>query len=334
MMLRPIRLSALCSIIALLSLVGCLQIETRVQIHEDASITVTERMQFSRRLIDLAAQSEDAAGVLAMLERKAVEARVEHMGEGAELVSHEIRDGEQGSKESVAVFTLPHINNFRYVSPYLARENYPNHTMLQCELFPVYEGRSGHRRAGVIGVRFTPVSSERRRGDDDTPAPTPQELQIYRDLQPVFQDMMQGLRLRLVFESYAPIRFGSIYYRYRGRGGDTKEYDLIDFSCEDLDRHGYEFLANEEIMIELLRRQFGGSNLTATTGQHGDNLTVPVFHPTGIPPVYFPPSRHLFDEHFEGRTLQFIQRRGGPRDADFDEIGYQPRTADSDDGDD
>ncbi len=326
-MMRSIRMSAL--FITVLSLAGCLQIETRIRLHEDGRITVTERMQFSRRLIDLAAQSEDAAGVLAMLERKAVEARVERMGEGAELVSHEVRDGEQGSRESVSVITLPHINNFRYVSPYLSNHNYPNHTMLECRMFPVYESTWYGRVAGQVGVTFRPATSERGSGDEDVTPPTPADLQIYRDLQPVFQDMMQGLRFRLVFESYAPLRFRQ-YYRYRGMGADTREYDLIDFSADDLDRHGYEFLANEEIMLELLRMRFDGGNLTSTTETHASNQTVPVYHPRGIAEIYFRPSRHFFDEHFQGKTLQFTDRQGGPREARFEEVGFQPRTSEED----
>ena len=35
---------------------GCLQIETRIKLHEDGSATITERLQFSKRLLDQSAQ--------------------------------------------------------------------------------------------------------------------------------------------------------------------------------------------------------------------------------------------------------------------------------------
>ncbi|MFO7898375.1 MAG: hypothetical protein R6V58_04865, partial [Planctomycetota bacterium] len=254
--------------------------------------------------------------------------RVQQMGEGAKLVSHKIRDAEKGAKESVSVIEVPHINNFRYVSPYLARYNYPKHNVLKCHMFPVYETTWYGRIAGQVAVKFQPASSERppRRKKDEPPpkGPTPVDLQVYRDLQPVFQDMMKGLQLRLVFESYAPLRFRQ-YYRYRGQRAGTKEYDLIDFSADDLDRHGFEFLGNEEIMLELLRLKLGGGDIQATTKGHAGNLTVPVYHPSGIPEVYFRPSRRFFDKHLKGKTLKFTKRQGGPRKADFKQIGYHPK---------
>jgi hypothetical protein len=324
-MLRRIILGAVCFLSGLTA--GCLQVETRIKLNENGSVTVTERLQFSKRLIDLADKSKDAKSILALLEREAVEKRVKRMGEGAKLVSHKVREAEGSSRESISVITLPHINNLRYVSPYLAKYKYPKHPMLKCRMGPVYKsGWRGHR-PGEVSVRFTPASGERppRRPKDWKPpkGPTPLDTQVYRDLQPMFKDMLKGLKLRLVFESYAPLRFQH-YYRYRGARAGTREYDLIDFSAKDLDAYGGEFLANEEIMLELLRMRLGGGNITRTTKGHAGNLTLPVYHPHGTPEIWFRPSRHFFDKHFVGKTLHFTERQGGPRKADWKRDGYHP----------
>ena len=41
--------------------------------------------------------------------------------------------------------------------------------------------------------------------------------------------------------------------------------------------------------------------------------------------IYFKPSPALFKNLFEGKTLNFGERNGGKRAANFDEIGYKPK---------
>ena len=90
-----------------------------------------------------------------------------------------------------------------------------------------------------------------------------------------------------------------------------------------LDNHGFSFLENEEVMLELLRGQVDGPNLLEHVRAHGTNLTLPVYHPGGVPEIYFRPSRTLFDAYFADKTLTFDPRRGTPRKADFKIDGWR-----------
>jgi hypothetical protein len=324
---RLVRLSA--AAVLVLAAAGCLQVETRVKVNEDGSATITERVRFSRRLLDLARMRKGGADLESYLGKAHVLGRVGQMGDGAKLVSHEIRNAEGGARECVSVIQIPDLNNLRYVSPFLDHYRYPKHTVLEFSLTPCYKSPHYGLWPGEMAVRVSPATSERapRRpeGQEAPPPTTPAEHQVFRDLRPIFRDMLQGFKLRLVVESYAPIGMARGYYYYRGQRSATREYDLIDFSAEDLDRFGYDFLTNEEIMLELLRFQMAGDDLMATVKQHPNNPNVPVYHTHGIPPITFRPSRALFDRHFKGKQLMFDERRGGPRMADYDEIGLQER---------
>ena len=303
---------------------GCLQIETRVRLHEDGSATITERLQLSQRLLEMSREGKSPIDVTSYLAKEAALERMKHMGKGVEFVRHEARDAEQGAKESVSVYRIAHINDFRYMSPYLATLKYPKHNAVKFTMFPIYESTWYGRIAGQMGVTVKPVSTERRRKDEGLPPePTPLERQTIRELRLAFGDMMQDLHVRLTFESYGSLRFRQ-YYRFRGGRGGTKEYDLIDFSGKDLDKYGYRFLLNEEIMVELLEGKVGGANVKEHVAGHAENLTVPVYHPGGTPEIYFRPSRFLFDKHFKGKTLKFDKRAGGPRKANFKEVGHRP----------
>ncbi len=310
-------------VLPLLGLIGtgCLQVDTRVKVEMDGSATITERVRFSRRLLDLARMHKGGTSLEEHLSKPRVLARVKQMGKGAELVSHAVRHAEKGSRECVSVIKIPDLSDLRYVSPFLGQGNYPKHTVLTFKLRPCYKSPGYGLWPGQM---YVAVSSGR---SGDAPkggtSPTPADLQVFRDLQPVFGDMLEGFRLRLVVESYAPIGMARGYYYYRGQMAATKEYDLIDLSSKNLDKHGFAFIENEEIMLELLRFQLSGGDLMATIRQHPKNMTVPVYHPNGIPAITFRPSRALFERHFKGKTLLFDKRRGGPRTANYKEIGLQ-----------
>ena len=303
---------------------GCLEIETRIKLAEDGSATITERLRFSRSLLELSATDGAAKGIDALLTKPAALKRMKQMGKAVTLVRHEVRDAENGSRESVTVFKIRHVNDLTYVSPYLAARNYPKHTALRARLRPNYESKSYGQRAGLMALTFAPPTREPPRRQQDKPpkGPTPAEQQVLRDLRPIAVDLMKGLQLKLTFECYAPIRFRH-YYRYRSRLAGTNRYDLIDFTYKDMDKFGRPLLGNEEIMLELLAFRFGGANVVDHVSGHADNLTVPVYHPSGTPTIYFRPSRAMFDKHFAGKTLKFLRREGGPRRAKWEEIGYK-----------
>jgi len=306
-----------------------MQVETRVKLNPDGSATVTERVRFSKRLIDLAAENSQAESILKLLERKAVEERVKRMGKGAKLASHKVQKAAGDSRESISVIEFTNLNDLRYVSPFLSRHDYPKHTGLKFGFGPIMESRwHEDYQAGRMAVHIAPTSSGRapRRPKNWKPprGPSPLDLQVYRELHPMFRDMLKGCRIRVIFESYAPILVARGYYRFRGQRSGTRQYDLIDFSANDLDNHGAEFLGNEEIMLELLRMHVSGRNVVNATKGHGTNGSVPVYHPHGIPAIVFRPSRELFDRHFKGKTLKLSKRQGGPRKADFKRDGYYP----------
>jgi len=317
--------SRLCLLILLPFLgVGCLQIETRVRLNEDGSATVTERLRFAKRLLDLGTKSGPAGEVVSLLTRKASLERARHMGKGTRLVRHEVRDAEGGARESIAVFKIPDFKDFRYASPYLATYNYPKHNVIHCTFTPLYRWKHCYREyvhPGQFEVVFTPATRERpaRRPKDwkPPPPPTPADLQVLRDLRPVFRDLLKGLQFKLTFETYAPLKR---YYRFRGCRSAPTRYDLIDVSDKNLDKDGFDFLANEEVMVDLLRMRVTSGNVMTHVGGAVGNKTVPLFHPQRTPPLYFGPSRQLFDKYFRGKTLDYGARWGGKRPAKFTPI--------------
>jgi hypothetical protein len=304
---------------------GCLKVDTRIRLNPDGGATITERLCLSEGLLDLGGTSGGGAGIADVLSKAAALRRMKQMGEGVRLVRHEIRGAEKGARESLAVFEIGDIRKFRYVSPFLAFEGYPQHSALVCELFPVYVSTWYGRRAGQMAVAFKPAHVPRRGSPEEPPPPPPpQAVQILRDLHPIFRDLLAGFHLKLTFSSYAPIRMRQ-YYRYRNMRAATRDFDLIDFAAADLDRFGANFLDNEEVVLELLRGRISGPNVVEHTKEHGTNMTVPVYHPRGVPEIYFNPSRALFDRHFRGKVLDFGERHGGKRPARFEEVGYTPK---------
>jgi len=109
------------SVVACLGLVGggCLQLETSIRLHEDGSATVTERIGFSRRLLDMTRNASAALQLEPMLTREAALERMERMGKGIQLVRHEVREGENGARESLSVYKIGYLGDFVYPSPFM-----------------------------------------------------------------------------------------------------------------------------------------------------------------------------------------------------------------------
>ncbi len=135
------------------ALAGCLQVETTVALHTDGSATITERVRFAQRLLDLGA-ADPALNVAPLLERSAVQDRAAHMGRGLTLVSHEVRDAEGGSRESLSVFRIADVNEFRYASPFLAFTDYPENSMIGVQMVPLLKSRNYAGSAGQMAVQF------------------------------------------------------------------------------------------------------------------------------------------------------------------------------------
>jgi len=305
---------------------GCLHLETRVKLHDDGSATITERLQFSKRLLEFRGKTPAGKPIVSLLEKDAVLRRMKHMGKGIALVSHKVRDAEKGARESVTVFKIPKITDFRYASPFLGTGDYAKHNVVTCREIPMYANSWNGKRAGYLAVAF---GSGSRTGKVTYKTPSPAEAQVYRHLRPVFRDMLKGLRLKFVVEGYAPVsvrRAGQ-----RGRRARTRLAHLIDVSDQDLDRYGSSFLGNEEVMLELLQMHINGPNVRANCGGYSENLTVPLFRfYNPRVEVMFQPSQHYFDKYFKGKTLNF--GRAGTRKADPRKDIYDPTKAIDTDG--
>lgn len=322
-------LLALCS-------AGCMQLETRVRYNEDGTATVTERLRFSRMLLDQAGDKQ--AELLKLLGREAALERMKSMGKGVSLASHELRDAAGSSRESVAVFKVEDLNGFRYVSPWPAFPDYPQNNIVEFSMQPAYKSSAyndGVAGTMVLRIKYLkPPKGEPQPPKDAPPpkGPTPLDMQVYREISPVIRDMLKDFRVRLTFESFSPVhsRLG-----VRGESGGAKSIDLLDFSDANLDSWGSQFVANEEIALELVQWRFGGPNVVRHVNGYWNNATLPVFYPWGSRhmwwgggmAIYCPPSRQLFDKHFAGRKLDYSQWQASPPDkqvtADFERIGWK-----------
>jgi hypothetical protein len=313
--------------LALLLAGGCFQLETLVKIHEDGSAIITERFQLSRRLLEF--DNSAAGSVLASeLTKEAVLERMKLMGKGISLVSHEVRDGEGGGKESVSVFQMPDVSEFQYASPYVGLPGYSGQCMMKCQVAPRLKD------GALMTVTFVPVVTDAAKAKVEAPkidpknppkGPSPADLQVFRQLQPVVRDLLQGLHLKFTLESYAPAFAPWGWPGVRNSSANTHRYDLIDFSDKDLDAYGSAFLENEEIMLELERMQVDGPNVRQHLEGMFGNLTLPLFY---LRPstMFFKPSRYYFDKFFAGKTLAYGQWAAPDKlvPAKFEEIGWQP----------
>ncbi len=316
------------------SFTGCFELETTIKIRRDGGATITERVRFSKQLLDFDVNQEGKEKVADLLGKEAVLKRMKHMGKGITLKSHSIKAVEKGAMESIAVFEIDDIQELRYASPFLAYQDYAENNMVKVHMEPAFQtNSSGRWRAGTITVWLRPVKPPKRdfppKEGEPIPKPaTPLELQQIRQIQPIFKDMMQGLKVKLSFESYAPLK--KVGFGYRGRRSGDSHCDWINFSSENSDKYGINFLDNEEVLLELLRGQTGGKNLIEHVSGFVNNRTVPVFLGYGSRHGYiggerisFPPSKTLFDKHFKGKMLTFVYEKGPnrTRPASFEEIG-------------
>ncbi|MGQ9663433.1 MAG: hypothetical protein ACUVWX_14015 [Kiritimatiellia bacterium] len=305
-----------------------MEIETTITMHEDGSATITERLNFSRQLLDMDASSSKLP---ALLSREAALARMKEMGEGVTLVSHTVSDARRGSKESVTVYKVPDIQNFVYPSPFLADR--PSPGALKFTLRPWLKHEWATRwPAGAIIVDIHAVYPSKKAAAQasttDLLQLTPEAIQAYRELAPVYRDMLEGFLLKVRFACYAPIEEtrGIVH---RQRRSAVKYVDLLSISDRDLDKYGYGIFENEEILCEILRWQIDTSDKSPTFGAfiadhlagQGANLTLPVYHARSGGYVLIKPSLQLFQRYFEGKTLE---NRNGKFPARFEEIGYYP----------
>ena len=313
---------------------GCFQIETRVQVHEDGSATITERFQLSRRLLEFEQSGGTGVVLSAELTKEALLERMKLMGKGIKLVSHTVRDGEAGSRESVAVFEIPDVTEFQYASPYLSLPGYKGRCLMKGQAVP-RNFTDNYNPPGYVYLSFEPVVNDPvkakvdppppppKPGDPPPKGPTPLDLQMLRHMQPVIRDMLDGLRLRFTIESYAVMYAGWGAPGVRNGSSNTHEIDIIDISDKNLDAYGANILENEEVMLELQQLQFDGPNLRHHQEGYIGNLTLPLLLGRAQPAI-FKPSRYFYDKLYTGKSIDYGPHGGGSRPASFEEIGWKP----------
>lgn len=321
-----------------LSTVGCFELETTITMRRDGGATVTERVRFSQRLLDFDAIQDGKIKVADLLSKAAVLDRMKHMGKGITLKSHEIKDAKNGAREAVSVFEIDDISELRYASPFLAYLDYADNNIVKVNVEPaLISNSSGRWRAGTMTVWLQPLTTPKRdfnprEGDPPRKQPSPLELQKIRQVQPIFKEMMKGLKVKLTFKSYAPLR--QVNFGYRGRRSGDDHCDWINFSSGNSDKYGVNILENEEVLLELLRGKAGGKNIVEHVAGFANNRTVPVFLGYGSRHGYisgerisFPPSKTLFDRHFAGKMLTFVFEKGPnrTRPASFEEVGEREK---------
>ena len=167
---------------------GCLQLETHIQLREDGGAIVSERLRFSRVLLDLAGDRE--AELLRFISREGVLARMQQMGKGVALVRHEVREADGNSRESLSEFQVADINEFLYAAPWPFYLDYASNAVMRCRLEPMLRNGSsgGQDWAGSIALRFELLKPARGADDGKDPkapaaaGPNPSELQLAREL--------------------------------------------------------------------------------------------------------------------------------------------------------
>jgi hypothetical protein len=332
---RPRVVGPALAILAAVFTAGCLQLDTVIKLNADGSADVTERFSLSRRLLDMAGKGGSGSTLERFLTEEAAQARLALMGEGVRLVHHEVRAGEKGARECVIRYKAADLTRLRYVSPFLASGSLH---ALTFGLSPYLSYRYTGEWPGALIVSVRHKAYERENdAQEQKPAPqlpqgvSPAELQVYRELVPVFADMLGEVKLKLRLEFYCNIgNTRGLVHRHRSSG--VNYVDLINITDQDFDKHGYRMLENEEIMVEVLRWRLSGNSKSKAYGPfltdhlqgQGSNLTLPLFHQGHGGVARIRPSLPLFKKYFEGKTLDY-GKRGGKQPAKFEKIGWRPK---------
>ena len=345
--MRTFRWARACLGIALLGAAGCLQLETKITLKEDGSATVTERLNFSQRLLEMAGGDDGGISLESLLTREAAAARAKQMGPGVTLATHELREGEKGSRESVATYEVPDLTNLVYVSPFVGWRGYQAQG-LKIGLQPNLSWGEWDRRGvppGTLIVTFEsrpyPAAGAKKDTKETAASATnsPLDVQVFREIAPIFADTLADLRVRITFEAYCPI--GNYHgLAHRDMASHVKYTDLIFISGNQMDKYGYGFIENEEILVDLLLGHLGlDARDPATYGPFWsdhlrgmqENPTLPLIHQGSRAAVMLAPSPALFKKHLEGKTLDwtgtyiFALKSRGKKLADFDEVGWKPQ---------
>jgi hypothetical protein len=313
---------------------GCVQLETRIRLHEDGSATVTERVAVLRPLLEMEAGVTNLTGATfaQLLGRARAAERAAAMGKGVALASYEVTDGRAGSRVATAVYRAADITQMTYLTPFLMRGQRIGALRIHVE--PQY-ANTWNQRAGVLFVRFVSQDRPWAPGEGSVVsqlvfgASSPLGRQAYRDLAPAFRDMMRGFKFRIVFESYGPI-IGVGPASNASSFARPMEVDVVNWSydAESGGRTGAHPLDGEEAMADLVKLTWAPprENEHWTQGEH---VRVGRYLGPSVGQTWFNavirPSRPYFDKYFAGKDLVLGEdRKDAPaprKPARFEEIG-------------
>jgi len=287
---------------------GCVEFDLTIKINSDGSARVTERVRFSKQVLDLASTVPAKEGLDILLQKDRAADRARLMGKGARLVSHTVNDLPGGAKECVAVYTIPDVNDLRLCSPAVAYLEYETSPMTFIH-GPHHTDGSGYNIGRMHVHAVTPRKTKRWPRENPyghRPAPppvSPAELQRYRDLVPVFKDLMRDLSLTYRIECYAPVRTAT----RRNTKSDTRDFFIMLFNHENLDQFGANIRDNEEFMLALIRWDLRSRHIIDVVKHCQQNLSVPVWAPNrGMAMgwqryISLTPSKVLWKKHFRGK---------------------------------
>jgi len=306
---------------------GCSRLDVHIKLNADGSAVITERMAFSRTQLEQEVSLPGGPRLKDFLKRDRALKRAERMGAGCKLVRHKVRKTADAGIEAVAVYTIPDINDLRYLPPFFAAPNQPA-SVLRIDVGPSYSPRhASPDRPGHMYVQFSMQQAGKKPGDA-APAraavkATPAELQALRELAPVAKDLLKDSRIRITFEAYSPLWGGTYQYArvltVPGTQSPTGKYYLINCSGADLDALGRKILDNQEVMLELLRGDYGGGSIQMHAGwERGrGNPKAPTFYTPGLTwrtcRLRFAPSDYHRKKYFDGKL---VSQGGNVKDQD------------------
>jgi len=316
---------------------GCMEIENRIVMQLDGGAIIKETILIHKELMDY---TDDSGRPIIMkyLEKPACEDRAKAFGKNTVLLTHVIKNLNDGVKSLEAEYKIADINDLYVINPYLSFTNYKEMGLAKFSFKPILKSSNGYGTAGNMALNIEtekPGVAQKRigKGEPKVPPPSPSVLQKYRNWQPIFKDSMKNFRVSVIFECYA-----SVYPNYglRERPSHPRKCEILSFSGGDYDNLGGLLLDNDEIMQELLRLKFWDYNLITASQDFESNLTVPVISDGGSPyqkygsggrVITFKPSKAIFDKHFAGKKIDYdIWQSSGKNivDADFSKIGFDP----------
>lgn len=263
------RMVLLFPVLSLLLTGGCMEIDITVEMHDkDGGATVTERILVKPKLLDAHSAQGLKKKLVSHLEKKTAIERMKKMGKGISLTSHEKKKLPDGSIQSVAVYTIPDINQLIIPNPFIAGRPAATRARFYCHRIK--------RKGKFLNVMQTGARLMHNRivypKEMVKKVHTPLECQILREMKPIIADMLSGFRIRLRMK--IPTRY--TYGEVRNFAAGPKVATLLSISENDLDRHGNKFFDNEEIMMALLQMDFDSPVIHKHIRHFVNNTSLPV----------------------------------------------------------